>query len=330
MNVLKESGYDGGMITEKGGRTSYSVVLAMPGIDRIFLHDPGANNTFCADDVKEEYLQDAALFHFGYPPLMKRMFEDEGAETLRLMKKVKAHGLATSLDMVAVDPSSEAGQQDWRKIIEKVIPYVDFFVPSVEELCFMLDRDRYESWAKRAAGGDITMVLDPQQDIKPLADDLIGMGAKAVLIKSGAPGMYYRTAGREVLSQVGERAELDAAAWAGLEGFERSFIPEKVLSGTGAGDTCIAAFLTSMLQGFGPQRCLQLASAAGTNSVESYDALGGLKSFAEMESRIDAGWENRASGIDSIEKTDFKNHLCPVQDKYRALTNEGEKICLQI
>jgi len=293
MNVLKESGYDGSMITEKSGRTSYSVVLAIPGIDRIFLHDPGANNTFCADDVKEEYLQDAALFHFGYPPLMKRMFEDEGAETIKLMKKVKAHGLATSLDMVAVDPNSEAGQQDWRKIIEKVIPYVDFFVPSVEELCFMIDRDRYEFWTKRAAGGDITMVLDPEQDIKPLADDLISMGAKVVLIKSGAPGMYYKTAGSEALSQVGERTELDAAAWADLEGFERSYVPEKVLSGTGAGDTCIAAFLTSILQGRDPQRCLQLASAAGTSCVESYDALEGLKSFDELEAKIDAGWEKQ-------------------------------------
>jgi len=293
LSVLKDSGYDGGMITEKGGRTSYSVVLAVPGIDRIFLHDPGANDTFCAEDVKDEYLRDAALFHFGYPPLMKRMFENEGEETLALMKKVKAKGLATSLDMVAVDPNSEAGQQDWRKIIEKVIPYVDFFVPSVEELCFMIDRDRYESWTKRAAGGDITMVLDPEKDIKPLADDLIRMGAKVVLIKSGAPGMYYKTAGKEVLEKVGPRAGLCAEKWANLEGFERSYVPEKVLSGTGAGDTCIAAFLTSMLEGYEPHRCLQLASAAGTSCVESYDALEGLKSFEELAAKIDAGWEKQ-------------------------------------
>lgn len=37
--------------------------------------------------------------------------------------------------------------------------------------------------------------------------------------------------------------------WEENEGFEKSFVPEKVLSGTGAGDTSIAAFLVSTLEG---------------------------------------------------------------------------------
>ena len=50
------------------------------------------------------------------------------------------------MDMAAVDADSEAGRADWEAILKRVLPYVDFFVPSVEELCFMLDRPRYESW----------------------------------------------------------------------------------------------------------------------------------------------------------------------------------------
>lgn len=34
------------LIIEDGEITSYSVVVAGPGIDRIFLHCPGANDTF--------------------------------------------------------------------------------------------------------------------------------------------------------------------------------------------------------------------------------------------------------------------------------------------
>ena len=61
----------GGLIVDENSSTSYSVVLAVPGIDRIFLHNPGANDTFTADDIPEETLEDAVLFHFGYPTLME-------------------------------------------------------------------------------------------------------------------------------------------------------------------------------------------------------------------------------------------------------------------
>ena len=72
-NIL--SGYGaGGLIVDEEGSTAYTVVLAVPGIDRIFLHNPGANDTFSAGDIPEEALDGAVLFHFGYPSLMKRMF----------------------------------------------------------------------------------------------------------------------------------------------------------------------------------------------------------------------------------------------------------------
>ena len=64
----------GGLIEDPHSATSYSVVLAAPGYDRIFLHDPGANDSFCQADIPDEALEGAALFHFGYPPLMRRMY----------------------------------------------------------------------------------------------------------------------------------------------------------------------------------------------------------------------------------------------------------------
>ena len=79
--------------------------------------------------------------------------------------------------------------------------------------------------------------------------------------------------------------------WADREGFEKSYVPEKILSGTGAGDTSIAAFLTAMLEGYPFERVLQLAAGTGASCVASYDALSGLKSFKELEEKIDAGWE---------------------------------------
>ena len=103
--------------------------------------------------------------------------------------------------------------------------------------------------------------------------------------------MYYRTAGEEVLSQIGSRAFIDTKSWANQEGFEKSYQPDRILSGTGAGDTSIAAFLTAMLSGRSFERCVQLAAATGASCVSAYDALGGLLPFEVLEEKIEAGWE---------------------------------------
>lgn len=291
LNILQKYDAEEGMLVCDGENSSYSIVLSIPGIDRIFLHNPGANATFCADDVPQEALNDAALFHFGYPPLMKKMYCDNGYELIQLMKRAKASQVATSLDFTSIDENAETGKVDWLFVLEQLIPYIDFFVPSVEELCFMLDKERFYTWQDRAAGRDITEVLDIDADVKPLADMCMQLGAKVLLIKCGAKGMYYRTANKGVLQQVGKNVELDIDAWADKEGFEKSFKPERIASGTGAGDTSIAAFLTAILEGSTVEESVQLAAATGANCVASYDALGGLKSLDELRVKIAAGWE---------------------------------------
>lgn len=293
VEILKRYGAAEGLIRAEGESTSYSVVLAIPGIDRIFLHHPGANHTFRVADIPRERIKDAALFHFGYPPLMRSMYTDGGAELVHVLRMAREAGAATSLDLAAVDAGSEAGQADWRGILERSLPYVDFFVPSIEELCFMIDRKRYDSWQKRAAGGDITEVLSVEEDIRPVARQCMEMGAKVLLLKCGAPGMYLCTANEETLSGISSRLALQADSWADQDFFEKSYVPGKVLSGTGAGDTSIAAFLQAVLEGEDPTMAMHLAAAEGASCVEAYDALGGLKSLDELKRKIEAGWEKR-------------------------------------
>lgn len=293
LNILRQYDAAEGMLRSDSFSTSYSVVIAVPGIDRLFLHNPGANNAFRADDIPDGVLKDAVLFHFGYPPIMKAMYEYDGAELVKLMKRVKAAGAATSLDMAAVDAASEAGKADWEKILSQALPFVDFFVPSVEELCFMLDRNRFAEWQSRAKGRDITEILNVEADIRPLADRCMELGVKVLLIKCGAPGIYYRTADRETLGQIGGDLMPEPEKWADLEGFERSYVPERIASGTGAGDTSIAAFLTAVLDGCGPKECLRLATATGACCVAAYDALSGLKNFNELREKIRQGWKKQ-------------------------------------
>ena len=105
--------------------------------------------------------------------------------------------------------------------------------------------------------------------------------------------MYYRTAGEERLKQIGCTLGGGAALWAEKEGFETSYIPERVLSGTGAGDTSIAAFLMAVNNGEGLEDCLHMATAAGASCVTAYDALGGLMPYEKLKEKIEAGWEKR-------------------------------------
>lgn len=278
--ILKKYGV-GGLIVDENDSSSYSVVLAVPGIDRIFLHNPGANNTFTNADIPEENLEDAALFHFGYPPIMRSMYINGGEELVTIFKRMKDKGIATSLDLAAIDPDSEAGKIDWQSILKKVLPYVDFFVPSFEELCFILNRENYNRLEE--IGGDMAENLSIEDDVKPLADKLIDLGCKVVIIKCGIQGIYYKTGDLEAISSIGERIELSINDWANREGMQPCIKAEKVLSATGAGDTSIAAFLASVLAGKTPEMCVKLAAAEGACAVTTYDALSGLKSIEELE-----------------------------------------------
>ena len=280
-----------GLIRSENDSTSYSVVLAVPGIDRIFLHNPGANDTFSSDDLPMDKIREAALFHFGYPPLMKRIYENDGMELVKIMQTVRDAGAATSLDLAAIDPDTPAGRVDWKTILSNALPNVDIFVPSVEELMFMLDRAKYESLRTDHPGRDLTEIIDLEHDIIPLGRMCLNMGTKIVLIKCGVPGMYYCTAPSGSIRKISPRLELDISAWSDKSGFEKSFVPDKVLSGTGAGDTSVAAFLTSILNGCSPEQCVRYAAATGACCVSSYDALSGLKSFEEIDRKIADGWE---------------------------------------
>ena len=287
--VLDRYGAGGDLMETEGETSSYTIVLAVPGLDRLFVHCPGANDTFSAADIPEDALESAALFHFGYPTLMRRMYENGGAELKAMFRHMKEKGIATSLDLTVPDPAGDAGKADWKGILREVLPYTDFFVPSFEELCFMLDREKYERIGKTAGNDEITKYVSLEADIIPLAEACLELGANAVLIKCGAPGMYLCCSGH--MERVGQRLELDASAWNGYRAFEKSFRIDRVLSATGAGDTSIAAFLTSILKGSGPKEALENASAEGALCCTSYDSVSSLLPLEEVRKRIEEGWE---------------------------------------
>ncbi len=285
-----------GMIVAAGESTSYTVILSPPGVDRMFLHCPGANDTFSAADIDYDRLTGAKLFHFGYPPLMKHMFADGGAELAGLLAEVKGRGLTVSLDMAQPDPTSAAGQVDWREILTAVLPSVDVFLPSIEEITFMIDRARFDRIESAASGNFLSMVDGPM--LSELSAELLAMGAAVVVLKLGDQGLYVRTTSDAARLSAAGPCFADAGAdWLGRELLTPCF-QANVVGTTGAGDATIAGFLAGLLHGLSARDSLTAAVAVGACSVEAADATGGVPAWSAVQARLAAGWDRLGVDID--------------------------------
>jgi sugar/nucleoside kinase (ribokinase family) len=271
----------------KGEVTSYTVVLNPPGIDRVFFHCPGANDTFTDGDVADGVLAGAAILHFGYPPLMEKIWSDGGMALERLLERARARGARTSLDMSLPDPKSPSGMIDWNAFLERVLRHVDFFLPSVEELLFMTDRAGYDRLAAR--GGGESIIQDVSfGDLCRLAEAALHKGASAVLIKLGDRGAYLRT---------GASSPGGIEGWAGRELYAPVFSVPTPAGTAGAGDATIAGFLASVHKGLSPEDALTMAVAVGGSCVEAPDAVSGIRSWEETVRRVRRGWPRASARV---------------------------------
>ncbi|AIE86421.1 carbohydrate kinase family protein [Fimbriimonas ginsengisoli] len=271
-----QPGLGASMSVVEGEGTSYTIVVSLSGHDRMFLHSPGCNSTFTSDDVPDEALANTRHFHFGYPPLMAGMFANDGEELVRLFRRAKEHGASTSLDMSLPDADAPSGRADWETILKRVLPYVDVFVPSIEELLFMLERQTFEQLR-----GVVWSGL-PSGAFERLATRALQMGAKVVGIKAGSRGLFLRTSKNVEGLDLGPEWR-DRSVWAPCYCVE-------VVGTTGAGDATIGGFLKGLLSGMSPEDSLNAGVASGACCCEQPDAVSGIRSWEETETRIESGW----------------------------------------
>jgi sugar/nucleoside kinase (ribokinase family) len=277
-----------GMVVDDAVSTSYTIVINPPGVDRIFLHCPGANDTFRVEDVRYQLVSEARLFHFGYPPIMKSMFGDDGMQLSEIFRRAKATGVTTSLDMALPDPSSAAGRADWQTILKKTLPHVDIFLPSIEEILFMIRRETYDDLCRQIGSPNFLPLITPEL-LSDLSQELQELGAKIVCLKLGDRGFYLRTADQPVVKSLGRACPANPAAWANKELWAPCFQVELV-GAAGSGDTTIAGFLAALLRDMSPEEAVTAAVAVGACNVEAADTLSGLRSWPETMGRVAAGW----------------------------------------
>jgi sugar/nucleoside kinase (ribokinase family) len=278
IDLLKKQNNHDGMIVMDGEETSYTVVIVPPGVDRVFLHNPGANNTFGANDLDYDFIAKAQLFHLGYPPLMKNLYKNDGQELSEIFRRVKETGVTTSLDMSIPDRHSESGKVNWEKILEKTLPYVDLFLPSYEEITFMVAQEKFKKMVGNSNPHDLLDNFD-ESLLTDISNKILGFGAKVAVIKCGEKGFYIRTAKKEKLKTIGKAKPGNLDNWANREIHEESYHVEDIASATGSGDSSIAGFLSSYLNGLNIEQAVKMACAAGAQNITQFDALSGIKDW---------------------------------------------------
>jgi len=145
--------------TIAGGRTSSSIVTTRADGSRPVLHLKGATGDFYIEDSDFERVADAHVVHFGGVGLMTRMDQGQNA---RLAQYAKARGATVTVDVFA---SSQAEMQ----AVEQVLPYTDYFLPSIEE----------------------AHALTGRSDLEGTAEFFLERGVGCCVFTLGAEGAYY-------------------------------------------------------------------------------------------------------------------------------------------
>lgn len=285
--LLEKAGSSDGIKTTSRTCSSYTVALAPPGIDRMFLHCPGANDTFTSEDIAYDLVAKAAQFHLGYPPLMKSLYQNEGEQLTKVFRRAKEVGATTSLDMSLPDPASPSGQAPWLKILANVLPYVDIFLPSMEEAFFMLHPQMFMERKRTHGGSELLDYISPDE-CSECGEAFLDMGACMTALKSGHRGYYFRTKDKSAFERMGRAKLADPAAWSDREIWCPAYQINTIASATGSGDSSIAGFLTALLRGLSLEECLKVANCVGNQNLQGLDALSGIKTWDETWAMVNA------------------------------------------
>lgn len=283
---LDEHGFEGNIKTMKREGTAFGLVIAPPGVDRIFLESPGCSQLFDNTCINFNAIAQSRLFHFGYPPLLKQFYLNDGIRLIELFAEVQKMGVTTSMDFSLPDGESESGKINWPEILERVLAYTDIFVPSLEEALQIMMPSTY-TMIQTASGDNEIIDLVPFDTIRALGKRMIDMGVKIALIKAGHRGAYLWTGDVTSISQESE-FYVDEKHWNFRELWCNAYPVdhEKIKSASGAGDTAAAAFLAAMLNNERPESALKYAAIAGRNNLYCYDIYEELSDWSAMTNQI--------------------------------------------
>jgi len=122
----------------KGVPTSATILNVRPNGDRPALHVRGASDHFDVPASMYDQVFDAPIIHLGGTGLLKKL---DGPASVTLLKEAKARGRTVTFDLIAASAETIG-------IVAPLLPYIDYFMPSIEEAKDMSGQSTPEDCAK--------------------------------------------------------------------------------------------------------------------------------------------------------------------------------------
>jgi sugar/nucleoside kinase (ribokinase family) len=122
----------------KGIPTSATIVNVRPNGERPALHVRGASDHFDVTPAMFEQVFDAPIVHLGGTGLLRKL---DGPASVTLLKEAKRRGRTVTFDLIAA--SAETA-----KVVVPLLPFIDYFMPSIEEAKDMSGQATAEDCAK--------------------------------------------------------------------------------------------------------------------------------------------------------------------------------------
>jgi len=118
--------------------TSTTILNVRPNGERPALHVRGASDHFDVPASAYDQVFDAPMIHLGGTGLLKKL---DGPASLTLLKEAKRRGRTVTFDLIAAAPETLA-------IVGPLLPYIDYFMPSIEEARDMSGQSMAEDCAR--------------------------------------------------------------------------------------------------------------------------------------------------------------------------------------
>jgi sugar/nucleoside kinase (ribokinase family) len=106
-----------------GVPTSATILNVRPNGERPALHVRGASDQFDVDPTTYDQVFDAPIIHLGGTGLLAKL---DGEPSRNLLFEAKRRGRTVTFDLIAAHPETLA-------IVEPLLPFIDYFMPSIEE-----------------------------------------------------------------------------------------------------------------------------------------------------------------------------------------------------
>lgn len=194
--------------------TSATILPIRSNGERPALHARGASDDLFVSDAEFDRVCDTRFLHHGGTGLLNAM--DKG-QSAKLLQHAKSLDVVTTFDLIAPNENTI-------ELLKKLLPYVDYFMPSMEEAEYLI-------------GTTAQSKLSTPTDIASFFMDL---GATACIFKWGDKGSFVKTPDTELR----------------VPAFEI-----KVIDTTGCGDSYCGGFIAGLSMGYDLEQACLLGTA---------------------------------------------------------------------